>query len=297
MKNAQLHKLPLSPHQSFYYYNWDCDYFDKPWHFHNEYELVLIKKGTGTKFIGDHVSYFQDGDLSLIGSDIPHLYRNDEKYYNDPGTETVSSIFIHFTKDFLGEGFFDIPEMISVKRLLDKSSLALEIHGDTKREIISMLFKMQYEEPVERLLGLLQILVSLSQSTDIKPLLSVGFSINNSGDTEKINKVFEFILKNYTEKLYVEQIASQLNMSTASFSRYFKHHTRKTFSGYVTEIRIGQACRMLMENNNSISEICYSCGFENLSNFYRHFKKIVGIIPKEYRSRFIDEPILKPIAD
>jgi AraC-like DNA-binding protein len=291
MKNPQLHKLPLSPNESFFYFNWDCNFFDKPWHFHNEYELVLIKKGTGTKFIGDNVSYFHDGDLSLIGSDIPHLYRNDEQYYTEPGKNKVSSIFIHFTKDFLGNFFFEIPEMISVKKLLDKSSLALEIHGKTKREIINKLNNMHKEKPVDRLLTLLQILVALSQSREIKPLLSTGFSINNSGDTDKINKVFEFILKNYTEKIYVEEIASQLNMSTASFSRYFKHHTRKTFSGYVTEIRIGQACRMLMENNCSISEICYQSGFENLSNFYRHFKKVVGIIPKDYRSRFLRNPV------
>lgn len=127
----------------------------------------------------------------------------------------------------------------------------------------------------------------LSQSKDLKPLLSIGYSANNSGDTEKINKAFEFIVKNYKEEIYVGEIASKLNMSVASFSRYFKHHTRKTFSDYVTEIRIGHACRLLMENNFSISEISYQSGFDNLSNFYRHFKKIVGVIPKDYKNRFL----------
>jgi len=284
----QLHKLPISPDASFLYNKWDCDYFDKPWHFHKEYELVLIDKSKGTKFIGDHVCHFEEGDLSLIGSNIPHLFRNDEEYYTKNKKLKARSIFIHFTGDFLGNHFFDIPEMKLVHKLLDRSSLALEIQGKTKKYIIHKLHEMCDEKSPRRLLTLLEILVQLSQSRDLRPLLSTGYSANNSGDTERINLVFEFIMKNYTEEIYLQEIAAKLNMSVASFSRYFKHHTRKTFSDYVIEIRIEHACRLLMENNYSISEISYKSGFENLSNFYRHFKKTVGIIPKEYRNRFLE---------
>ena len=283
----QLHQLPIQSDSSFLYYKWDCDYFDKPWHFHKEYELVLINKSQGTKFIGNKVTQFNEGDLTLIGSNIPHLFRNNEEYYSKDMNLEASSIFIHFTKDFLGNDFFDIPEMKLVQRLLDKSSLALVIHGITKNYTIARLQDMYDQKPPQRLLSLLDILITLSQSSELKPLLSSSFSANNTGDTEKINNVFEFIMKNYTNEIYVQEIASKLNMSVASFSRYFKHHTRKTFSDYVTEIRIGYVCRLLMENNHSISEICYKSGFDNLSNFYRHFKKITGIIPKEYRNRFL----------
>lgn len=283
----QLHKLPFSSDASFLYRKWDCDYFDKPWHIHKEYELVLINKGSGTKFIGDKVSGFREEDLTFIGSNIPHLYRNDEEYYEKRNDLKASSIFIHFTMDFLGSHFFDIPEMNLVNALLRKSSLALEVGGKTKKCIITRLQDMNEESPAERLLSLLEILMKLSYSNDVKTLLSSGFIASNTGSTDKINKVFEFIMKNYTKEIYVEEIASQLNMSVASFSRYFKNHTRKTFSDYVTEIRIGYACRLIMENNYSISEISYQCGFENLSNFYRHFRKIIGIIPKDYRRRFL----------
>jgi len=283
----KLQKLPISSDASFLYKKLDCDYFDIPWHFHKEYELVMINKSRGTRFIGDNVSHFEDGDLTLIGANIPHLYRNNEEYYKKNEGLKASSIFIHFTKDFLGSNFFDIPEMELVYRLLEKSSLALEIHGGAKKYTLNKLQGMYDKKPPQRLLSLLEILIRLSQSSELKPLLSIGFSANNSGDTERINKVFEFIMKNYTEEIYVQEIASKLNMSVASFSRYFKHHTRKTFSDYVTEIRIGHACRLLMENNYSISEISYHSGFENLSNFYRHFRKTIGIIPKEYRNRFL----------
>jgi len=283
----QLHKLPVDSDASFLFKVWELDYFPNPWHFHKEYELVLIDKSRGTRFIGDNVSHFEDGDLCIIGSNIPHLYRNSEEYYSKQNALFARSIFIHFTKDFLGHHFFDVPEMKMVNKLLDRSLLALEIQGKTKKFVISKLYEMIEEKSPQRLLILLEILLRLSTSNDLKPLLSPGFSANTSGDSDKINRVFEFIMKKYTEEIYINDIASKLNMSVAAFSRYFKHHTRKTFSDYVTEIRIGHACRMLMENNYSISEISYQSGFDNLSNFYRHFKKITGIIPKEYRGRFL----------
>jgi AraC-like DNA-binding protein len=283
----QLHALPIASDASFVYKKMDCDYFSNPWHFHKEYELVLIDKSKGTRFIGDDVGYFIEGDLALIGSNIPHLYRNTEAFYSKNSKLRAKSIFIHFTKDFLGDYFFDIPEMSTVNRLLDKSALALEVQGKTKKDITNKLREMEFEKSPQRLLSLLEILLQLSQSHELKPLLSSGYSTYMCSDSEKINQVFQFIMKNYTEEIYVQEIASKLHMSVPSFSRYFKHHTRKTFSDYVTEIRIGHACRLLMEQDLNISEISYKSGFDNLSNFYRHFKKIIGIIPKDYRNRFL----------
>jgi len=283
-----LSKIPFSSDASFLYKKFDCDYFNDPWHFHKEYELVMINKSTGTKFIGDNVSHFEEGDITLIGSNIPHLLRNREEFrIKNKTSGGAGAIYIHFTKDFLGSRFFDIPEMKLVHKLLERSSLALELFGKTKKYTVDKLHDMYDENPTQRLLSFLEILIKLSQSRELKPLLSTGYLANNSGDTDKINNVFEFIMKNYTNEIYVQEIASKLNMSVASFSRYFKQHTRKTFSDYVTEIRIGHACRLLMENNHSISEISYKSGFDNLSNFYRHFRKITGIIPKEYRVRFL----------
>ncbi|MEP7253952.1 MAG: AraC family transcriptional regulator [Ginsengibacter sp.] len=285
----QFHKLPLSPDCSFLYMCWECNYFDKPWHFHKEYELVLIEKAEGTRFIGDDVSHFKEGNLALIGPNIPHLYRNSETYYKNKNI-VAKSIFIHFTDDFAGNSLFGLPEMKLVRRLLDKSSLALDIRGKVNHYVRQKLIYMQDENPAKRLLSLLDILVTLSTSRDLKPILSSGFTASNSKDTDKINIVLQFIMESYMNEIYIEEIASKLNMSVASFSRYFKHHTRKTFSQYVTEIRISHACRLLMEDNYNISEICYLSGFENLSNYYRHFKKIVGVVPKDYKDRFLNTP-------
>jgi AraC-like DNA-binding protein len=248
---------------------------------------VLIDKSSGTRFIGDSVSHFQDGDLCFIGSNIPHLYRNSEEHYARKSKLRARSVFVHFTRDFLGNDFFDAPEMKHVHRLLVKTSSAFEIHGKSQKSTIAILRDMEIQNPAQRLMSLLEILVCLSQSAEVKPLLSTDFSANTSLDTERINKVFEFIMSNYTQEMYVLEIASKLGMSVASFSRYFKHHTRKTFSDYVTEIRIGHACRLLMEDSYSVSEVSYQSGFSNLANFYRHFKKNVGVIPKHYRNTFL----------
>lgn len=285
-----LHKLPLISDSSFLFNRWECRNFDKPWHFHEEFELVLIDKSSGVKFIGDHVSHFEAGDLFLIGSNIPHLFRNHQEYYDDDSTLEARSIFIHFTGEFLGRNFFNLPEMTAVKKLLDQSAFALEIDGDVKEIIICKLHQMCNETSSQRLVSLLEILLKLSENKELSPLLSNRFtapSIANTKDTDRINKVLEFIMKNFTQVIYVPEIAAMLNMSSASFSRYFRHHTRKTFSGYVSEIRISHACQLLMQGEESVAQIGYRSGFENLSNFYRHFREITGLTPKEYRHRFL----------
>jgi AraC-like DNA-binding protein len=281
----QLHKLIAEPDSSFVYKCWQCNYFDKPWHFHKEYEMTLIKRSEGTRFIGDQVSLFQPNDLVLIGPNIPHLYRNNEEYHKDHRL-VAKSIFIHFTDDFLGKYFFDLPEMKLVRRLLDRSNLGLVIHGSTNDYVRDKLEEMQQDEPIKRLMKLLDILIVLSTSKNLTNVLSQEFTVDDNKDAARIDIVFQFIMKNFKNEIYIEEIASKLNMSVGSFSRYFKHHTRKTFSNYVTEIRISHACQMLIEDRYSVSEIGHLIGFENQSNFYRHFRKYTNVTPKEYKARF-----------
>lgn len=287
-----LHQLPLSESSSFLYLSWECKYFDKPWHFHKEYELVLIHKGDGTRFIGDNVNTFFSGDLVFIGPNVPHLFKNSGEYYEKEhaGSE---SIFIHFAEDAFGKNFFDLPEMKWVRNLLKISSLGIEVHGSTNKYVQEILFAMKYESSDKRLISLLNILIALSTSLDLKSIMAKEFTTSNMKDTNKINTVLQFIMANYTDEIYLEEIASKFNMSTASFSRYFKHHTRKTFSDYVNEVRISHACRLLIENNYTVSEIGYLSGFDNLSNYYRHFKKFVKMVPKDYQKRFLSNVCCK----
>ncbi len=180
-----------------------------------------------------------------------------------------------------------------VQKLLENSRFALEINGKIKQNIIDRLRGMCAESNPQRLVSPLDILIKISESDETIQVLSSKYEesqnqeIFKSKEASRINTVFKYILNNYNREIYVHKIADKLHMSKASFSRYFKHHTRKTFSDYVTELRISHACKLLMIEDQSISQICFDSGFENLSNFYKHFRRITGIIPKEYRRRFL----------
>ncbi len=199
----QLHKLPLIKDTSFLYNNWHCEYFDKPWHFHEEYELVMIDKSEGTKFIGDKVSDFKEGELMLIGPKIPHFFHNNIEYYKKNGKLEASSIFIHFTEDFLGKNFFDLPEMKFVHKLLENSQFALEIHGAIKPYIIDRLRGMCEESAPQRLVSLLDILVKISESNEIVQVLSSKYKdsqhqeVCKTKEATRINIVFEYIMNNF----------------------------------------------------------------------------------------------------
>ncbi len=285
---ACLHKLPLDQGSSFLFNKWNCNFFDKPWHFHEEYELVLIDKSSGTQLIGDKVKLFQDGDLFLIGPNIPHMFKNFEEYYYKNTEKDATSVFIHFTEDFLGENFIHLPEMSGVQKLLKRAAFALEILGETKAQVIELLKEMEHQSPSRRMLSLLNILINLSESSETEALLSTRFNLNtlDHKDTLRINHVLDFIIKNYQNKIYISEAANLINMSDAAFSRYFKKHTQVTFSQYLIEIRISQACQLLIQGDENITQIGFLCGFDNLSNFYRHFKKVTGKIPKDYQKKF-----------
>lgn len=237
----------------------------------------MIDKSKGTKFIGDKVSFFEEGDLMLIGPKIPHFFHNNIDYYKTNGKLEASPIFIHLTEDFLGKNFFDLPEMKLVQKLLENSQFALEIHGKIKEYIIDRLQGLCAESAPQRLVSLLDILIKISESVEVVQVLSSKYEESQhqgmckSRETSRINTVFEYIMNNFNREIYVHEIADKLHMSNASFSRYFKHHTRKRFSDYVTEIRISHVCKLLMTDDQNISQISFDSGFENLSNFYKHF--------------------------
>jgi AraC-like DNA-binding protein len=282
----QLHKIATDPNSSFVIQEIACNYFDKPWHFHREYEITLITSSEGTRFIGDDVSVFKPKDLIFIGADTPHLFRNNESYYTNM-SQSARSLDIHFTEDSFGRDFFLLPEMKDVKKVLDRSKLGFLIKGNAQKHITKKMYEMVKESPAKRLMSLLDILITLSNTSDLKNILTKEFVETNRKEASRIDAVFQYIMNNFKNDIYIEDIASVLHLSVASFSRFFKQHTRKTFSHCVTEIRVSHACQLLMEGQYSVSEIGYMSGFENQSNFFRHFKTQTGLTPKQYRERFL----------
>lgn len=257
-------------------------YFLKLWHHHPDLELVVISKSTGTCFAGDAIEKFEINDVVLIGENLPHMWLNDEIYFRKNSKLLAEAIAIHFKKDFLGKHFFEIPEMNKIQNLFLRSQKGIKfmnVSPKTIKEIENLLTLTGFE----RMISFLSILNKLAKHKKYKVLASDGFlNTFNKSENKVLDKVYEYIFKNFSKPITLNEIAEVANMNPSAFSRFFKRVNRKLFSKYLNEIRIGYACKLLMEQNNSIASICYESGFNNLSNFNRQFKLITKMSPKAY---------------
>ena len=259
--------------------------FTAPWHFHPECELTLIVSSRGLRYVGDSIEPFCEGDLVLLGPNVPHFWKSDEA--NGRMEEMASSVVVQFREDFLGRDFWGTPEFAKIARLLQNAGRGLKFTGVTQRKVAALMQKLPRVEGARRLINLLSILDVLAQSTQAQALSSLGFTpMLNLFDAERINKVHEHVYARLGEPIYQPQVAELVHMSPASFSRFFRQKTGRTFSAFVNEVRIGRAARLLTEEAMNITEACYACGFENLSNFNRRFREIKQMTPREFVGHF-----------
>lgn len=258
------------------------------WHYHPEIELIHFKKGAGTQFIGDSITRFKHGDVVLIGAHLPHYWRFDNEYFTENAALHPDSRVAHFKEDFWGAGFLDLPENVKIKALLEKAARGLLINGKTKQEVIHLLEELLEAEGTERLILLLRVLETIAISNQVQQLSSIVFKHQQeASENDRINNIYDYSLKNFHRKIQLEEISAIANISPHSFCRYFKSRTRKTFSQFLIEIRVGHACKLLIENNRSIKQLCYESGFNNFTSFHKYFKKITGKSPLAYQKEFI----------
>jgi AraC-like DNA-binding protein len=286
MKPALEH-LPLNAEESFVARSFDYPYYPTPWHFHPEYEIVLITESSGKRFIGDSISDFKQGDLSFLGPRLPHLYRNDPLYYAPKSRLRAKSIVIHFLESSFGENFLSLPETKKLQSLFHKSRKGLDITGKTAKIVSEALVALLSMEGLARWLKLLEILNIIAESKDCRYISGSVIDGYNNNDSERLNTVFEFVIKNYNRDIQISEVANMINMAENSFSRYFSQRTRKTFTTFVNELRLNNACKLLIENKLSISQICFECGYNNLSNFNRQFRKAYNNNPFNYRKQYL----------
>jgi AraC-like DNA-binding protein len=258
-------------------------FFDPNWHFHPHYQLFTVLEGTGTRFIGDSIQYFEAGDTVFLGPNLPHLWRSDKMYFENNSTLKTHGIVLYFTEDFLGSDFFEKSEMSVLNALLKNSSRGLVWSGKTKQHVIERLLELRNIKGFKRILILLDLLHSLSQSKDYQFITNENYTnLHKLSETERMQKVYEYVSKNFKDTIKLSDIAEKVNMSEAAFCRYFKKRTNRSFVDFVNEIRIGNACKLLSQNTLNVSGICFESGFNTISNFNFHFKKIVGKTPSEY---------------
>ncbi|WP_235298106.1 helix-turn-helix domain-containing protein [Portibacter marinus] len=250
------------------------------WHYHPEIELVYLESGSGKRHIGNHLSYFNDGDLIMIGPNLPHVG------FTDRLTGDESEIVVQFRMDFLGADFFDNVEMQEIRALLELSKSGISFYGKTKHEVGILLKDFNWVKiKFDQLLQLLRILQNLALSDEYH-VLNANDSVTmvmNPQDNDRMDIIYDYIRGHFEEKIYVEDVAETVAMTVPSFSRYFKKMAGKTFSEFLMNYRIVHASKLLAEDQLSVAEVCFSSGFNNFSHFTKSFKKITGKSPSDYK--------------
>jgi AraC-like DNA-binding protein len=257
--------------------------FDPNWHFHPEYQLFMVLEGSGTRFVGDHVRQFKKGEITFSGPNLPHLWRSDLDE-----SATSKGIVVYFGGNLISENLMQKEEMIKLRQLFKKSFRGMDIHGSTAKEVEAGLRNLVLLDGFDRVLQLLQILNLLAKSKEYVLLASPGYTNTlKEGDTDRMNKVYAHVMKHFNQKISVSELATLTNMTPTSFSRYFKSHANKTFSEFLSEIRIGHACKLLIDKKRNSSQACYESGFQTLSNFNRQFKMVMKRTPTQYLKEFL----------
>ncbi|MBD0831384.1 AraC family transcriptional regulator [Aestuariibaculum sediminum] len=248
------------------------------WHFHPELELIYINKGQGKTHIGNHLSYFNNSQLILIGSNLPHNGFTDRLTAN--GTETT----IQFKSNFLGDDFLNVPEMANIVSLFERAKRGIRFRVETKQKIGPKIEKLKKYDGLKRIFKFLEILDYLATTDDYNILNADGFSFETEAqDSSKVDVIYKYVNKNFQRHISLDEIADEVSMTVPAFCRYFKKATGKTFTQLVNEYRVVHATKLLNESQMSIADICYECGFNNFSHFNKQFNEIVGKSASNYR--------------
>ena len=265
-------------------------YMDYPWHYHPEFEIIFVEKSYGIRFMGNHIGNFSNGDLMFISSNLPHVWKNDKVFYQGNKDFIVDVYVIHFLEDVLKEGFFDLPEFTRIKKLFLLGQQGLLIRGKDHKKISELVKETVSSSGIDRLILFLKTLNAIANTEEYDLLSSSGYTSSvNLADTERINVVMNYIMKNYAREIKTEELASLANLTESSFCRYFKSRTKKTCSQFLNEIRILNACKLLVNSDMTITQICYETGYNNISHFNRQFKLKTGLTAKEYAKRYLKE--------
>ncbi|MGY3052992.1 AraC-like DNA-binding protein [Pedobacter sp. UYEF25] len=259
------------------------------WHFHTECELLYIKKSKGTWFVGDYKGQFESGDVIFLGSEVPHSYKHEDKYVDDKEAERGQALVTLFSPEIFGDSFLNLPESKEIKNLLELSKRGIKIKGGSKTEVAQMMEDIQSAQKGRKLISLLNILQIIVERGEYELLASEGYS----GPTERMNNsrldlIIRYTYYNYQKQITIEDVASMVSMSVHSFCRFFKEKTNKTYIQFLMEVRIGQACKFLIEDDMHCAEVGYICGYNSISHFNHQFKVMKNKSPLAFKKSYLN---------
>lgn len=258
--------------------------FSTEFHFHRECQLVYVVESTGQRIVGDSVEYFEHGELVFLGSDIPHVWHNEKKYFEGKDQLRARSLALYISPDELIESLTEYGHENSVKAWLDMARRGIVFQGQTKTELVRLLIDTFQQNGIRKVSSFLTLVDTMMQASDYRLLASPNY-VNSytENDQKRMDTLFKFIFTNFQRDIPLKEAASITHMNEFSFCRYFKSRTQKPFTVFVNELRIGHACKLLQQRKDTIDHLAFECGFNNVTHFNRLFKRIKGITPKEYR--------------
>lgn len=252
------------------------------WHFHPEHQLSVVANGTGKRMVGDAISPIEPGEVTLLGSNLPHVWRY------DPSAEPVHAVVVHFNDDFAGNGFLDQPEMRSLRLLLARSHQGLQAHGEARLKAASLLLDLPRQHGFDRLLAFLSILHTLASDSDLTTIASQGVANRSHVDLERLRCVYAYLDEHLDENITREEIAAVAHLSPTAFSRFFRQHAGLTFQECLLERRIARSCEELHNLSLSITEVAHQSGFSSSASYTRAFRRVKGVTPSTYRQQIAE---------
>lgn len=272
-------KLPLSEDSSFVARTYKTPNFEVPWHQHIEYELIVFTEGEGMSFIGNYVGTFETGDIFFLGANLPHTLQKKQDF-------VTSAVVVQFREDFWGEQFMELPEVRDIKLMFQSSVKGLKIVGKSKEKLGKLVRELEFLKGFKRITALCECLSIIAFEADYIELSNQDIKQLNAKEKERIDKVFQYTIDHFKQRISLSYIAGSIGMSVPAFCQYFKKSTKKTYISFLNEIRIGYACNLLIDTDLNVIDVCYESGFNTLANFNKQFLKIKGITPSHFRNHF-----------
>lgn len=262
-------------------------HFTYPWHFHSEYEILYVIDGFGTSFVADSIQPFGPDDFVLLGTNLPHFWKSDDSFTESQNQKKVKYVVIQFSNEFFREAISGYPEFHLIKELLERSSRGIRFHKNDAKTMKQQLLELAESSGFDRTVKLLMFLQQLAKTDKYKLLAGELYQAENHNFTsDRLTKVMHYLNSCYLKKVELDKVAEVAHMHPSAFCRFFREKSGKSLSQFVSEMRVSYACRLIIEGKMSVSQICFECGFNNLSNFNRTFKRQTGFTPTGYYEEF-----------
>lgn len=275
-----LEHVPSTEQLSLFFNRYEKNSFNFPLHYHPQWELTYIIDGSGVAYTGNEVRHFDKHELALIAPMVPHCWKS-----NGIKKQTVKSVFVQWDNSFLGENWLEKPEFSSIKNMFNLCHAGLSF-PDT-RGISEQLISMPYKSPFKRVIGFIDILHELSLQKNIEPLGQQMIILPSMASDRRIESILDHVSRFYDQKISGDDMATLISMTSVSFSKYFKRTFHKTFTQFLNEYRISQACGLLVSTEFSVEQVAYQCGYQNMSFFHRQFKIVTSNTPNNFRMNYL----------